>query len=455
MSKHLAKILSICALVVLLPFIIVGSALTFTEAVGVTLSIAEAGNDGTIGETSSKIAIFVDGKEQEENKITIKKNSEVTVAFTGTGYYFAGWYQGNEEEIDLAKDKAVSSKRSFEYTVKGNTVLTAVRDVQTYNISYTGKLADGSTDVAIDKETAVEYGDTLPVLTGTSSKIFAGWKIKDSNDAPSMKANFSVSAQAAEITVEPVWIQDASYKVYKSVADKSNSVNITYNPSTGFAAYTETREGYNFKGLTVGNSGKVYAYDSAAQVKDYVCDGEKLSVVLAGTPAAEVFAVWECKYPTLSYTMYGMTGTKLDATQIKASKDGGAIDWMESSSYNTITFQDSADENVNIDLEDNIYNFFVDGYTNFQKADGTALTFAKMAVLDVVVPGQFMNEESDQLFNIEISGSELEDFTFANILTFVAANLAGEGFDIVENKAAIEELISSQPITVDVNFFFA
>ena len=64
MSKHLIKILSVFALVVLLPLIVVGSALCVTEAVPCTLTIFEGGREGQYGGTDSEIVILIDGVEQ-------------------------------------------------------------------------------------------------------------------------------------------------------------------------------------------------------------------------------------------------------------------------------------------------------------------------------------------------------------------------------------------------------
>ena len=99
MSKLLIKILSICALVVLLPLVVVGASLSVTEAVGCSLTVAFAGDEGSADKQgknplTSNVIIKVDGKVQEENTIKVAKYSEVTVIYSGEGYNFKGWQKG-------------------------------------------------------------------------------------------------------------------------------------------------------------------------------------------------------------------------------------------------------------------------------------------------------------------------------------------------------------------------
>ena len=131
MSRKLAKILSICALVVLLPLVILGVALSVAGNKGVTLSIFEGGNSVVEG-TSSKIAIFVDNQDKG-NKVTVKQGTEVTVTWEGTGFDFDGWYKGTESEAQGAT--AVSTNRSYKFTLNQNMTLTAIKTYVSYSMN--------------------------------------------------------------------------------------------------------------------------------------------------------------------------------------------------------------------------------------------------------------------------------------------------------------------------------
>ena len=236
MSKHLIKILSICALIVLIPLIVVGSALCVTEAAPATITIYEGGNDGNeqySGERSSRIVIIVDGEEQlDENgqpltSITLHKNTEVTVSFTGTGYEFAGWYEGNPQEI-VGTEDAECVETSYSFTLSGSTHLTALRNVMQYQIQYTGNYDDGTEigsfagDYLTTEVQTVEYGQPLASLTPQIGADFAGWYVYTglgSNYSGTTVANFNVAnknenGEFVTLILRPVWSNQMIIRYY-------------------------------------------------------------------------------------------------------------------------------------------------------------------------------------------------------------------------------------------------
>lgn len=233
MSKHLIKILSIYALIVLVPLIVVGSALCVTEAAPATLTIYEGGNDGQYGGKSSQIVISVGGEAQlDENQqpitsITLQKNTEVTVSFTGAGYEFSGWYDGNPQEID-GTEEAVTTDTSYTFNLRGSTHLTALRDAMQYQIQYTGTYDDGSelgsfTGDNVNTEVqVVEYGQSLVSLTSQAGATFVGWYVytgEGSSYTGTKVANFDVankneSGELVTLTLRPVWSNQMIIRYY-------------------------------------------------------------------------------------------------------------------------------------------------------------------------------------------------------------------------------------------------
>lgn len=366
MSKRLAKILSICALVVLMPFIIVGSALAFTQAVGVTLTIAQGGINSTLGIAEPTIAIVINNQVQEQDSIEVKKNTSVNLSYEGEGYHFYGWYEGNTSEIDVTKDipLANGAEDIQGYVVNGNKTLTAMRDVQTYNVTYSGNDANGN-PITLEKDNGLEYGAELEVLPGNAAKIFSGWAVKDSTEAPTRVAKFAATTQGQEVEVVPVWKENASYKVYYSIVDNTdaNAVSLTYTVTNGFSAYTKTRTGYDFAGIYFND--KLYVDNGA---NDYVYNGEKLSEALANPANSTVVlsAAWKSIYPSINiyyaaqakYTMGGVTGdyVLVDA-QGKFAETVGTTD--DKLAYVQYTIDDKA----GIDYTDDIHNYFFGGKT--------------------------------------------------------------------------------------------
>ena len=253
MSKYLIKILSICAFVVLLPLIVVGSALCVTEAMGITLTVRDSGIEGGYAGASSEVSIYIDGEKQEGTKITIKKNTDVTVTYEGEGYDFQGWYKGNPAEIgDNAR--AESTKTSYSFTVRGTTVLTAIRNVKTYTVTYTGQYDDGTAiDVTPETENVV-YGQPLaPVTPKGDGVIWGGWYDINSNSLTGTKvANF---AESGEYTLNPIYSNQMIVKYYKNETLISTEI-VTQEGYASYALLSGTDEkvvnvltaGYSFNG---------------------------------------------------------------------------------------------------------------------------------------------------------------------------------------------------------------
>ena len=225
MSKYLIKILSICAFVILLPLVVLGSALCVTEAMGISLTIYEGGETAQYGGTTTNIAIIIDGVEQEGTKITFKKNTDVTVTWTGksdeetvSAYDFQGWYKGNPSALRGRE----TTKSSYTFTVRGNTVLTAVKNVKKYTVTYAGKYDDG-TDIDIEPATVnVQFNQDLAAVAPKGNDLtFSGWYDVNNAGTVTKKANF---AESGEYTLNPVF----SNQMFVKYFDKNGAL-ITYD----------------------------------------------------------------------------------------------------------------------------------------------------------------------------------------------------------------------------------
>ena len=235
MSKHLVKILSFCALIVLIPLIVVGSALCVTEAAPATLTVYQGGNEGSYDGKSSNITISVDGVPQIDedgaplSTITLKKHTEVTVSYEGTGYEFLGWYQGNPQEID-GTETPISTQTSTTVKLNGNTVITALRNYKQYQIQYSGTYDNGASIGSVESDHIstevqfVEYNQPLAQLTSQTGAVFSGWYVY-SQDASvttgTTVANFSEASKDGEgnyitLTLRPIWSNYMIFRYYAS-----------------------------------------------------------------------------------------------------------------------------------------------------------------------------------------------------------------------------------------------
>lgn len=176
MSKKLVRILSICAFAVLVPLIILGVALSVAGNKSVTLSIFDGGNS-VIDATTSKVAIFVDNKEQTSNKITVKKGTAVTVTWEGTGFTFNGWFEGNESEAQ--GKQAVSTEKSYTFNLNHDRVLTAIKHYVPYQINVQYKKNSSEKETIYYSREVDELGNVVGTF-GAYSKASAreGYRFK-------------------------------------------------------------------------------------------------------------------------------------------------------------------------------------------------------------------------------------------------------------------------------------
>lgn len=256
MSKHLIKILSICALVVLVPLIVVGSAITVTQAAPATLTIYQGGNDGQYAGKSSTISILIDGVPQVDGQgqpvsttITVKKHSTVAVHYEGTGYEFAGWYDGTAQEVD-GTETPLSTNATYEFTIRGTTSLTAVRNAIQYQIQYSGTYDDGTAvgDIAEDHiNTAVqtvEYGTLLATLTPQAGATFGGWYVENGDETVTKgttnaifnNVDYKDENGLITLTLKPVWSNQMLFTYYAS--DRSTIIWQDRITQEEFANYT-------------------------------------------------------------------------------------------------------------------------------------------------------------------------------------------------------------------------
>ena len=240
MSKHLMKILSICAIVILIPLIIIGAALCVTEVIPCTLTIYQAGNEGDYQYTDSskapfgEISIFIDGVEQVDKdgnlltKITVKKHTEVKVVFdesSSKGYDFQGWYNGTPKEIN-DKSKVKETNPSYTFFIRGNTSLTAIRNVKTYTVQYSGYYNDGTAiadDDSIIKTASLQYNEPLLILSPKqmegmdNSVLFKGWYVEGSSGEVVREACWDTSTiEGQNYVLNAVWSNQMTVIYYNT-----------------------------------------------------------------------------------------------------------------------------------------------------------------------------------------------------------------------------------------------
>lgn len=408
MSKYLVKILSICAFVVMLPLIILGTALCVTETENYKLRLFV---DGDNAEYTS-CEVLINGEKRENNEITLIKNTEVVVSFVGEGYNFDKWYEGTNTTYQ-AENKVASENVSFTFKLTSNLDLTAKCAVKKYSVTYTGTYADGSNfDASVYETVNYQYGEPLKAIEPKDTDeyiMFAGWSVVSEDVTTAKPYKEAKFAEDGEYEVKAAWrdLKEETYTINVKNYAKSEQVDtITYNVVSGFSAYDTTNENiarsyYNFVGFNY--KGVVYTYD--VETKDYLSENIKLSDVLIndGEFNVDVVAEWKSQYESLRVNASGIYEVSdAESYYIYGKKDGDDNYYRLSTSTFNYDVNDTAD---GIYLEQMIKDVVLDGYTSFYYNDGGE--YKEVVLSDLVYyynATEFVNSFDDATFADMIDG---------------------------------------------------
>ncbi len=401
MSKLLVKILSICALVILLPLVVVGASLTVTEAVGCTLTVLANGDDGA-EVLDGSVKILVNDKEQETNTITLAKHSEVTVVYDNVvGHDFEGWYEGEYfgDIQTLQQPLAKVAQYTFELTSK-NTIITAVSNVRMINVTYQGFYDDG-TEVDLPNAT-LKYGADL---TGLNPKVgghrFIGWKVTNENGDILSDATMHATFTSNNVILTAVWDElmmvtymDGDYKIFTDPVAKNAIVSGDYHlpDQTNDLVKARIPAGYEFdgwhnangkvesidefdlNGITLNLNKKLLVYNitvsdgAGLNFTGITYDVENGFVGLNSKVVKENYAVKQYKYNTVAYTTENLDDL---AREILKSEDKNitlTVEWKLSKITLNVKFHEKSTETATIVYDDatgtfSKYNVTRDGYT--------------------------------------------------------------------------------------------
>lgn len=207
MSRTVSKILAICAMVVVIPLMIVGTAFVAFFATERTVNVNTYIVDDVhavnyLDENNVEVKIadpqFQYGEKlYSSHKITAPQSKTVEIsAQDSVAYEFQGWFAGDVKQYKEAAASAEGAQFAAKTLAlnldmqKAADEYVAVYSVVRYNIAGWSYKADpekgGETEEApAEAKSSYIYGEKLPVLTYTASNTenpqytFAGWIVKD------------------------------------------------------------------------------------------------------------------------------------------------------------------------------------------------------------------------------------------------------------------------------------
>lgn len=247
MSRTLSKILVICAMVVVFPLMIVGTAFaSFYSIEATTVVEVYAGTHDVPTDAFAQVRYG----EEAKGKLTISEGhlNEIQIKALSNGYDFIGWYDGTVQEYtEDETPEFVSAEETLKISASDYENLVAVFEIKSYTLSWNyvenPENASNVTTTAPQSAKAVYYwGDTLPELA-YDHYDFKGWTV-DGDTTFYTAAKFANSGAVTVKALENSWqshgqvnvnyydenkniIASATEKVYKgSVVIVKNPANI-------------------------------------------------------------------------------------------------------------------------------------------------------------------------------------------------------------------------------------
>ena len=235
MSNKLAKVLVICALVVVLPLFVAGTVIAVYNSLNSTINVEVYTGEKEEGRTypqeptiTSDAGIAqVDNEGVVSYQVTNGLNKQTNIEYSSVGYNFVGWFNGTRAEYvqalgDLQDGEQITYIQEIPNQVltvnQGDySNITAVFEVISYNFDfYYQQTPNGEfLTTAPNGKTEYIYGEQLPTFADTDKYDFMGWAIYDENaqteiSEPSKVANF---ATTDGLTLTTVWEEVKTYSV--------------------------------------------------------------------------------------------------------------------------------------------------------------------------------------------------------------------------------------------------
>lgn len=246
MSNKLAKVLVICALVVVLPLFVAGTVIAVYNSLNSTINVEVYTGEKEEGRTYPQEPTIISdaGITQVDNEgvvsyqVTNGLNKQTNIEYSSVGYNFVGWFNGTRAEYVQALGDLQDGEQITYIQEVPNQVLTvnqgdysnitAVFEVISYNFDfYYQQTPNGEyVTTAPNGKSDYIYGENLPTFNNTDTHDFLGWAIYDENaqtivGEPSKVANF---ATTDGLTLTTVWEEVKTYRVeyYNEKGDLEN-----------------------------------------------------------------------------------------------------------------------------------------------------------------------------------------------------------------------------------------
>lgn len=201
MSRTFSKILMICAMVVIIPLMVVGTAFVAYYSVDSEIFVKALLVDGEKCDVEGTYArVEYNGNKGETVSVKAGHTAKVDVRadYTSNAYDFLGWFKGNEESYKTAKAQGnvdwASQSTTITISMEEESDYVAVYEVVKYKTSWDYEVQPQKQTVQDAPEggkNLYKYGEALPTLTCTEENYtFGGWQVRSADDKRFVDATF-------------------------------------------------------------------------------------------------------------------------------------------------------------------------------------------------------------------------------------------------------------------------
>lgn len=242
MSRKISNILVICALVVIFPLLVIGSAFAAYYSINSTVTVGIYTD--YIANSVSASVVYNARANKEEFEISGSHAKVITLKANSTGYTFKGWFDGNaskyEEAVAAEEVKYFNTEKELNVKLADHENILAVYEIVPFTIEYIvggetqTKQAKGSTPLknATNAATAAGLGNA------DAGKKWA-WVDEEGNVVTTAEGNVSVTLSQVDIvyTINVAGGEGIEY------TGKAATVSYTGNASALYDIFDE--ENYN------------------------------------------------------------------------------------------------------------------------------------------------------------------------------------------------------------------
>ncbi len=462
MSRTLSKIMVICAMVVILPLMIVGTAFAAFYSVesivniAVTVDALSPASDVYAGIAHENEQSILNSESAGTSTATLEisgsQTEEITVnaVYSSNAYRFLGWYAGDMQAytnaVNVGNVEFVSTDEALTIGMDDGDNYVAVYEVVRYTVSEWNYLEDPENEFGAIITTAPQdgkseyiYGETLPDVSymyqGTDFR-YAGWQIDDSGTRY-LSATFPQGTQA--VTLANPWIESDKTTVVFHNGGEQQSVDINKNepwtPSTVNEIFPDLiRAGYTYswvdsEGYTVSSINTnldVYNLYASSQVVQYTAtvtsgedatfDGETQITFNAENTTTNFEDFFNAENWTTKYSFWDFAGLTYESATYTQASDLSTVvsDFIEANP--------TGSEDV-LTLGVDIQKFF----TEFENQD--SITFKATEDAD----GIFYNLDVYTEVDFGLPASEYE---------IVGSEELGEDYEAYETSITLNELLT-------------